>query len=331
MSNSKTFLVTGASGFLGSSLIRRLRAQKGIRIIALVRNLKTAKECFPEDIDIIRGDITDRQQIPDLPSDIDTVIHAAGTLGKFRLENSFYRLVNATGTRNILLACESAGVRNFLLVSSAGVLGPITNPPADENTPRAPSNAYEESKAEGEEITERFHAEKRIRAVIIRPEFVYGPGDLHLLGFFRAIQQKRFFLLGSGNSYLHPTYIEDISEAILALLSHEVFNGSAYLVTGPRYVTVRELYQIIASALGVSPRRVRIPKLAAYGAAGLMELAGKIMGRDMPLTLSRVRFFTENRAFQSDLANKTFGYFPRYSLEEGIAETVRWYRDKGLL
>ena len=331
MDHPGKFLVTGASGFLGRSMIQKLFAQEGVRIVALVRNPKTAKECLPEGIELIQGDITDKHQLPSFPSDVDAVIHAAGMLGRFLVKDSFYRLVNATGTENVLLASESAGIRNLLLVSSAGVLGPIKNPPADESMSRAPSNGYERSKAEAEEITERFHREGRIRATIIRPEFVYGPGDLHLLGFFRAIRDRRFFLVGSGNSYLHPTYIEDVSQAIWAAITHGNFTGSAYLVTGPRYVTVRELYQIIASALGVPTRRIRLPKLAAYGAAGLMEIAGRLTGKDMPLTFSRVRFFTENRAFRSDHAKKAFNYVPRFSIEEGVTETVKWYRDRGLL
>jgi nucleoside-diphosphate-sugar epimerase len=331
MDRKGKFLVTGASGFLGRSLIQKLFLQEGMQIVGLVRNPKTAKESLPQGIELIQGDITDRNKLPSFPSDVDAVIHAAGILGKFLAKDSDYRLVNATGTENVLCASESAGIRNLLLVSSAGVLGPIKNPPADESMSRSPSNGYERSKAEAEEITERFHREGRIRATIVRPEFIYGPGDLHLLGFFRAIRDRRFFLIGSGDSLLHPTYVEDVSQAIWAAITHGGFNGSAYLVTGPRYVTVRELYQITTSALGVPMRRIRLPKLAAYGAAGLMEIAGRAIGKDMPLTFSKVRFFTENRAFKSDRAKTVFNYVPRFSVEEGVAETVKWYRDRGLL
>lgn len=331
MSLSRKFLVTGATGFLGKSLVRTLQAHKGTRVVALVRNPETARGHFSRDVELIKGDITDKAKLPPFPADIDVVVHAAGMLGKFLVKEPVYHLVNAIGTENVLRACESAGIERFLLVSSAGVLGPIKEPPADESAPRAPSNGYERSKAEAEEITERFHREGRIRATIVRPDFVYGPGDLHLLGFFRAIRDRRFFLIGTGASVLHPTYIEDVSNGIMLAIEYGNFTCSSFLIAGERYVTVRELYQIIASALDVPMRHVKLPKWAAYGTAGLLEVAGRLMGKEVPLTFSRVHFLTENRASKCDKARSTLKYMPTISVEEGVMETVRWYKTNGLL
>jgi nucleoside-diphosphate-sugar epimerase len=323
-------LVTGASGFLGGAVARAL-LDRGAQVVALVRNPNAVKARLPAEVELLPGDITHADRLPSFPSEVDTVVHAAGMLGRFRATESLYRLVNTTGTINVLRASEAAGIKRFLLVSSAGVLGPVKLPPADESWPLAPSNGYERSKAEAERLIRRAHKKGRIRVSVVRPEFIYGPGDHHVLGLFRAVRDRRFFLIGSGNTLLHPTYITDAVQGILAAIYRSNFDDSVFLVAGPRPVSVRELSETAAQALGVSARQLRWPRLAAYSAAAALEVVGRLTRRDVPLTFSRIRFFTENRAFRTSRAETVLGYKPRFSLEEGIAQTVNWYRREGLL
>jgi nucleoside-diphosphate-sugar epimerase len=323
-------LVTGATGFLGGALVRAF-ADRGTKVTALVRKPDAAKKQLYPGVTFLQGDIVRPESLPAFPRDIDCVIHAAGMLGRFRGKESLYRLVNTAGTANVLKSTEAASIKRFLFISSAGVLGPIKEPPADENCPVAPSNGYERSKAAAERLVRGFYNEGRLRTVTIRPEFIYGPSDLHTLGFFRAIRDRKFFLIGSGETLLHPTYIDDAVQGILGALEHDAFDGSEFLVAGPKPVSVRELTEVAARALGVNPRGFRVPRSISIVVAALFEFIGRITSRDVPLTFSRVRFFTENRAFRTDRATSILGYVPRLSIEEGISRTVEWYRRHHLL
>jgi len=326
----RRILLTGGTGFLGAAIARKL-IENGSEVVALVRDLEAARGILPPQVLLLKGDITNSSKLPAFPSDVDTVIHSAGMLGTFLATESLYRLVNATGTENVLEAAQKAGIKRFLLVSSAGVLGPTRKRLADEAWPLAPSNGYERSKAEAEQIVREFHSTGRIETVIVRPEFVYGPRDLHVLGLFRAIRDRKFFLIGSGESLLHPTYIDDIVQGVLAALERSGFDGSAFILAGPKPMSVCELSKVVARSVGVTPRGIRIPLPLAFAGAAGFEFIGRLIRRDVPLNFSRVRFFTEDRAFQTGRAASVLGYVPLVSFEEGVRRTVAWYRAGNLL
>jgi nucleoside-diphosphate-sugar epimerase len=199
----------------------------------------------------------------------------------------------------------------------------------DEASPLAPSNPYERSKAQAERYVHEF-ALQGLPVITGRTEFVYGPGDTHVLGLFRAIQRGIFFYAGNGRNTCHPTYIGDAVKGLLSCLRRGR-PGEIYHVTGPRALTFHELAETIAKALGVPPPRWHIPvPLAQVGAAAL-ELAGKLTGRPVPLSRTGVAFFSENRRSTSAKAERELGFVPLFDLEEGISRTVAWYREQGLL
>ncbi|GAH14262.1 unnamed protein product, partial [marine sediment metagenome] len=164
----------------------------------------------------------------------------------------------------------------FVHCSSAGVLGAIKNPPADESYPYNPSNIYEKTKAEAEKLVLKYHHEQGLPVIIIRPEFVYGPGDMHVLGLFKAIQKKRFFIIGDGNSTLHPTYIDDLIHGLILCMDKQRAIGEIYIIAGERFVTVKELADIIAEELNVSLSKIHIPIWLANMCASALEKIGKI-------------------------------------------------------
>lgn len=221
----------------------------------------------------------------------------------------------------------------LLHVGSAGVLGPIRGRAGgflfDETMPLAPSNAYERSKALAESYAREF-ALSGLPVVIGRPEFVYGPGDTHVLGLFQAIQRGMFFYIGDGANHCHPTYIDDALDGMIACLERGSA-GRAYQIAGPRPVSFRELAGTVAAELGVPPPRLRVPRfLALWGASGL-EVIGKVTGRSIPLSRTGAAFFSEDRRFTTARAERELGYRPQVDLRDGVARTIAWYRAKGLL
>jgi nucleoside-diphosphate-sugar epimerase len=210
------------------------------------------------------------------------------------------------------------------------VLGPIDDPPADEARPHAPSNVYETTKSAGEKLALALCRGQPLSCIVARPEFVYGPGDTHVLGLFQAIQKGRFFYIGSGENLVHPTFVTDAVQGML-LCGQAGAAGRVYHIAGPAPVSIHRLASILAEALGVRPPWLHVPKGAAtMGAVGL-EWASRIVPFRPPLSRGAINFFTETRAFSTARAEAELGYRPQVPLEEGVRRTVAWYRRVGVL
>lgn len=325
--------VTGATGFVGSAITQRLVAE-GVAVHALALPTSDRQRLTDCPITWHTGDITKSETLQGLFDEADWIIHAAGLLGRAGIAEQTYQRMNAEGTRHVLEAAQSKNERlRILHISSFGVLGPVRNPRAaermDETSPLAPSNGYERSKALAEQYV-RAYAAQGVPVIIARPEFVYGPGDVHVLGLFRAIQKGLFFYIGNGQNTCHPTYIDDTVEGLMCCL-HQGCPGEAYHVTGPRALTFRELVETIAAALGVPPPRWRVPVPLAAAGAAVLELVGKLSGRSVPLSRTGVAFFSEHRRSTSTKAERELGFVPQVDLEEGIGRVVVWYRQQGLI
>ncbi len=326
--------ITGVTGFVGGALAAVLAAE-GHEIVGVVRP-STPKKIGHGltwiNTDLVswrEGDVTDPASLRGVFDSVDWLIHAAGMLGQAGVPEDDYFRLHEDGTAHVLAEAERAGVNRVLYVSSPGVLGPVSGPPADETTPLAPSNPYERSKAAAERVALKF-AREGLPVVIARPEFIYGPGDLHVLGLFQAVGNGRFFTIDGGRHTCHPTYIDDAVTGMILVLKNGRA-GDIYHITGPEPVTFRELGETIASVLNVPPPRFNLPRwLAWLGAVGLELLFGAI-GRQPPLSRTGVAFFSEDRRFSWQKAHLQLSYTPQFDLERGVAATVNWYREQGLL
>lgn len=313
--------ITGATGFVGGALARTL-AERGARVHALARRSSDRSRLDGIDVDWRVGDVLDADSLRGCCDGMDYVIHAAGRLGAAGVPESAYNQLHVTGTNNVLAEVERTQPHpRVLYVSSPGVLGPIDGPPADETAPLAPSNAYERSKAAAEELV-GIYAAAGLPVVSGRPEFIYGPGDVHVLGLFRAVQHGRFFYIGSGDYTCHPTFIDDAVDGLLRCLEHGRV-GEVYHIAGPRPVTFRELAETIAAALAVPPVRLTVPHWLAMAGATGGEMVGRILRRRPPLSRAGVAFFSENRRFSWQKAHRELGYTPQVELAEGVARTVK--------
>jgi dihydroflavonol-4-reductase len=325
-------LITGATGFIGGALVRVL-VGRGDAVRAFVRPGSSLDRLAGLDVQVVTGDVTQPETLPPAMESVDVVYHLAGMLGRFGVPESAYHTLHVEGTRNVLRAAASRPIQRMIYCSSPGMLGALApgEPPRDELSPHHPVSVYERTKSAAEQAALPLAAEWGVPLVIARPEFVYGPGDRHVVGLFQSIQRGTFFYIGAGDCLCHPSYIDDVVAGLIACASERARPLEAYHICGPRPVTICELATAIARALGVRPPWLHLPTGLVRAGAWGAELAGRLLGIGPPLSREGMRFFTESRAFSIEKARAELGWSPQVDIAEGVQRSVAWYRQEKLL
>ena len=313
-------LVTGGTGFIGNALVHAL-ADQGAEVHVIARRV-TRTACAHSSVVYHATDVTDPETLVPATDGFTHIIHAAGLLGRPGIPAQTYWAINVVGTRNVMNAALRAGENvKVLHVSTTGVLGPAQQELC-ENSPCRPTNVYESSKAAAENIVSEFVA-RGLPVVIARPTLVYGPGDQHVLKLFQAIKNGRFVHINNGRHFCQPTFIADTVAGLLLCLQKGQAGGTFH-ITGPT-ASFREFVTSIATAVGVRPPRLTIPRSLALCAAQTFEVAATATGRIPSMTRAAVRIFSVDRVVSCNKAKRELGYAPRYDLATGITETIRWY------
>ena len=333
-----TILVTGATGFLGSALTTELlKRQTGtggpqgtpptsptLRI--LVRDEKKARQQFGDAVTIIAGDITDGTQVQRAVDGVTTIYHCAGRLYHPSIPAALYYRTHVEGTETLLKACQGqTQLRHLVYISTTGVHGITGAMPAAEDAPFAPTNPYEATKLEGELLALKAYQKHGLPICVVRPGLVYGPGDLHLLGFFKAIKKGVFRVIGGGKALLHPVYIDDMVAAMLLCGEQSQAVGRVYNIAGDHPISIGELATAIAHALDRRLPTGSIPLWLANLASDIFAVTPGMRGTHAPLTRSRVKFLTHSRIYDISRARSELGYNPVVGLEEGMKRTATWY------
>ena len=326
-----TVLVTGVTGFTGGHLAEYLAGQ-GKTVRGLVRPVSVARaDRLVPVMEVVTGDLVDRDSLVKACRGIDTVYHIAATYRTAGQADDAYRAINVQGTQNLLQASLDAGVRRFVHCSTGGVHGHIERPPANEEAPFSPGDVYQDTKLEAERLARDTGERTVLEVVVARPIGIYGPGDTRLLKMFRGIARGQFPILGSGEVFYHLTYIDDLVEGFRLCAETPVAPGRTYLLAGPTYTTLNKLTQVIADELGVGPPRWHLPVWPVWLAGALCEAVCVPLRIEPPLYRRRVDFFTKSRAFDTTRARTELGYTPQIDLQTGVHLTAVWYREHGWL
>ncbi|HVH57943.1 MAG TPA: NAD-dependent epimerase/dehydratase family protein [Vicinamibacterales bacterium] len=323
-------LVTGATGFTGQHLVRRLLAEgQNVRVVA--RSADRARTAFDARVEIEAGDVADREVIRRAVPGCRVIYHLAAAYREAGLPDSRYRDVHVDSTRLLLEAAKDEGIERFIHCSTVGVLGHISHPPADENTPYSPGDVYQATKAEGERLALDLSARYGVPLTVARPTAIYGPGDLRLLKLFRMIARRRFVMVGNGRIYYHMVHVDDLVDGLRLLAQRSEANGEVFILGGEGYRSLNELVALIAHVVGAPPPRWNVPAWPIQIAGSLCEKICAPLGVPPPIYRRRVDFFTKSRAFSIEKARRLLGYQPKIDLERGFVETTKWYRDQGYL
>lgn len=323
-------LVTGATGFLGGSLVSRLLAD-GARVRMLTRSPARAKPWADQGAQVIAGDVTDQAAVRTAVDGARVVYHLAGRMLVPGVPAEAYQRTHVDGTKILLECCrEAPGLARFVHCSTTGVLGVTGNHPADENAPIRPTNIYEATKASAELLV-RDAWRSGFPAVSARPGLVYGPGDLHLLPFVQSILSRRFRRIGRRAVWLHPIYIDDLTEALVRCGQRDAAVGECFHLAGPEPVSLAGLADAIARADGTSLPRGYIPLPAARAVALAGDRLPPGIRAAAPLTRSRLDFLTHNRTYDVTKARRLLDFTAATDLPTGAARTLSWYRQQGLI
>lgn len=321
-------LVTGATGFVGRHLIEALRARgDAVRVLALPGEDTTRLE-RELGVAVHRGDVCQPETLTGPMRGVDAVFHLAAAHGLWRPRRE-YHAVNVAGTENVCRAVIGAGVRRLVHVSTWAVYGMGLGQPLREDFPMSPvPDAYTITKAEADQLVQRYIARERLPAVIIRPGLMFGPGDRVNFGRMAdRVRDGKAVIVGSGRNALTYVYVTDAIEGMLLAATHQRAVGQAYNLATDQPATQEQFWRAIAEEIGARPPRLRVPYHALYALAFLAEQVARLRGgRRQPLvTRLGVKLFGSDNRPAIDKARRELGYQPRVSIREGVRLAAAWY------
>lgn len=331
MEPSSTVLVTGATGFTGSVLTRKL-AESGHRVRAIARPSSDTSHLDGFDVAWYRGDVFDPAIVDAAADGARYVFHMATVFRRGGASDELFRKVHIDSTK--LLAAKAAattGFRRFVHVSTVGVHGHIAGKPADENAPFAPGDDYQQTKADSEKWLQSFAAGCGLPYTILRPAAIYGPGDRRLLKLFRMATHRIFPLLGFGPSHYHLIHVDDLTNIMMLAAAHPNAAGEVFICGNPAATTLADIGRTVAAELGRPITVLRLPAFPFFAAAAVTEALFRPLGIEPPIYRRRIAFFTKDRKFDTGKLKNVLGYETVYSNREGLVQTLHWYRDHGWL
>lgn len=325
--NSKTILVTGASGFIGSRMLTELQ-NRGHRVIGLGRSGMGADR--PSTVAApawIVADITDSQPIV-LPVGIDAIVHLAGkahALTEVAQDESEYFRINTEGTRHMLQIARQAGVRAFVLFSTVKAVGdrPVTRAakPVDESWEAEPETPYGKSKRAAEQLV--LAGGFVSHPVVLRPCLVYGltpKGNLEKM--ISAVRRGRFPPLPEVGNKRSMVHVDDVIAATLQAIEQPAAAGQVYIVASNESFSTRQLFEWICEAFAQPVPRWTFP-------LWLLQLLGRV--GDAIGWMRRYRFVFDSEAlekltgdawYSSAKLQRELGWRPRYTLRETLFSIV---------
>jgi 2-alkyl-3-oxoalkanoate reductase len=309
-----TVAVTGASGFIGTHVVRRLRADWQVRILAR-RAVDPA--LLGAGVETVPGDLDDRASLERLLAGVDAVVHLAGLI-KARSREDFFRVNAESAGRLAAIAAAAQHPPRFVLMSSLAAREPGLSD-------------YAASKRAGESAL--MAAGGALPWTILRPPAVYGPGDRATLVFFRCIGHGFGLVLGPEAARLSLLHVDDLAKAVGALLADHRGAGLVGEIDDGRRggYAWPEMIETAAAAFGRRARTVRIPMAIPYG-LGVLNQALARLGHTPMLTPGKVRelYHRDWVCDPGPIIART-GWRPAVALRQGFASTIAWYREQSWL
>jgi nucleoside-diphosphate-sugar epimerase len=265
---------------------------------------------------------------------VDAVIHLAGYY-TFHGKKELYDLVTVQGTKSILNACLQERVARFVYCSSTEAIGAVDDIPAREDAVPNPRYEYGRSKLRAEHAVREYN--EKLETTIIRPSGIYGPRNLDDISYYFITSFARNSLLtrmlvDHGSAVVQFVHAKDAARGFYLALTNANSIGKTYFISEDGWHTYREVYGVMSRIVGRRQPTLSLSKPAAKALMYPVFIAKSLFGKWSFLWDPRtVDAITSNRAYSIEKAKRELGYSPTYTLEDGLRETVQWYRDNAII
>ena len=321
-------LVTGATGFIGSHVAEKL-LQKGYDVRCIIRKTSNLRWLEGKKFDLIEASLADKKELERATVDVDYIYHIAGNTSAKNLAE--YMQGNCQGTINLIEAALSnaPNLKRFLYVSSQTAAGPAASltQPITENMPMQPITDYGRSKKAAEEAVNSYSS--RLPFTIVRPPAVYGQRDTEIFSIFKMIQMGLIAYMGFDKKSLSIVHSEDLSNGIIEAAESQNTIGKTYFVSSDEFYDWKDIYQLMKKHLGKNfTVNIHLPHFLVLGAGAISGLLGKFSAKPPVFNYQKgIDFIQQFWICSTENAAKDFGYKQKISLEQGIEETIKWYKE----
>jgi len=315
-------LVTGSAGFIGSALVRRLRARGAKAAGADIRSGPYVD---------LHVDLAEEKSVREVfethrPS---TVVHAAAIVDD-RGDPALFERVNVEGTRHMLEAASQHGCRRFVQISSIAALGINPGNNADSKTPLVDDTGspYFDTKARSERIARSFMDHESMDVVVVRPGDVYGPGSVPWVERpLEMMRRRQPILVGGGRGLVAHCHVENLVDGIELAIAHDDAPGGVFIIhDGSSSTTYKEYFTHLAEAAGLPAPSISMPRPVAHAVGALTSGVHRLGGPPPPFTRAAVDYLTRRSTYSIAEARRVLGYEPRISLPEGMASLAESLR-----
>ncbi len=332
MERDDTVLVTGASGFVGSAVLRSLGGQ-GLRLRALVRATSPRTNLAGLDCEIVEGDMRDRASMAAALSDVRYLFHVAADYRLWARNPEDIVTANLEGADAVMHAALDAGVDRIVYTSSVATLrAGDASTSVDETSPLDEGEgvgAYKRSKVVAERLVERLVADRGLPAVIVNPSTPIGPRDVKPTPTGRIVVEAASGRIPAFvDTGLNLVHVDDVARGHLLALEKGVI-GERYILGGQN-VSLRDLLADIAALTGRKPPTINLPRAPLYPLAWAAEAVGQITGKEPFVTRDALKMASHHMFFTSAKAERELGYIAR-PYREALADAVAWFRDAGYI
>lgn len=325
-------LVTGASGFVGSAVARRLLAA-GHQVRVLVRASSSRTNLGDPRLDIVEGDLRDAASIARAMSGISDVFHVAADYRLWARNPGAIVRTNVEGTRAVMHAALAAGVARIVYTSSVATLSSLADRASSDETHPLPVDkavgAYKYSKLLAERLVESMVVEHKLPAVIVNPSTPIGPGDARPTPTGRiVIEAASGRMPAYVDTGLNLVHVDDVAAGHIAAWQKGRI-GERYILGG-QDVLLGDMLREIARQVGRAPPKLRLPRRLIFPIAYAAEAAAHFTGREPFVTVTGLRLAKDHMFFSSAKAERELNYSAR-PYREAVADAIAWFRQHGYL
>jgi len=325
-------LVTGGSGFIGSHVVDVLVSQ-GYNVSCIVRKTSNLQWLKDKPVKLIETSLYDKDLLKNVVQGVDYVYHVAGLT--FARNYEEFVIGNRDATRNLIevVSENSKNLKRFLFVSSQTVTGPAQSldSPVNEETDCKPLTAYGKSKKLAEEEVLKFR--NKIPITIVRAPAVYGPRDTAIFQVFKTVKTGLAMMVGMKPKYVSLIHSDDLSRGIVEAASNENSEGEIYFLSSEEYYTWDYLIPLMTKLMNKKfVIKLKLPHFVVLSAAGITEFFGKFAKKPPIFNYEKgIDFIQDFWICSNGKAKRDFGFEQKVGIEEGMRNTINWYRDNNWL